>query len=101
MAITEREHLPAPRAFRDGGLAAGAFEGMITGRYLPGGRRRGPSRYLEPADQRQAGCDVQDHPGAERARVTRAVRGMPTAGQGVLPAEGFCHEPATTVPLFS
>ena len=36
-----------------------------------------------------------------RVRVTRAVRSMPTAGQGVLPAEGFSHEPATTVPLLS
>ena len=44
-------------------MAAGAFEGMITGLYLPGGSDgAAPSGYLEPADQWQAGCYVQDHP---------------------------------------
>ena len=81
-------------------VAAGGVGGHDHGLYPPGGCVGGRSGYLEPADQGQAGRDVQDNPGAQRAGEDHAGgAGMPTAGQGALPAEGFSHEPTTTVAL--
>jgi dihydrolipoamide dehydrogenase len=53
---------PHPTLSETVALAAEAFEGTITDLYLP--RRL---RYLDVRHQRQAGRDVEDHPGAERA----------------------------------
>jgi dihydrolipoamide dehydrogenase len=53
---------PHPTLSETVALAAEAFEGTITDLYLP--RRL---RYLGSRHQGQAGSDVEDHPGAERA----------------------------------
>jgi hypothetical protein len=83
-------------------VGAGRVRGMITGRTCPVVLTARPSGYLEPlTNGRPDATSRITRVPSGRARVTRAVRGTPTAGQGASPPEGLSHEPATTVTLLS
>jgi len=84
---------------RGGDLGRGVVTVTVEHRELRGAARQG-IWYPLISGRPDATSRITRVPSG-RARLTRAVRGTPTAGQGVLPAEGVSREPATTVVLVS